>query len=94
MPSSPTIVTGFTDAHEFTQKYNRIFFSFDFYRLSAAVEHQPELVIIEIDLIQEDIDNGAAVKGIIEVIRKKLTISKWAGTLYTLSCPVSIWGKN
>ena len=39
----------------------------DFYRLSAAVEHQPEFIIIEINLVQEDIDNGAAVKGIIEV---------------------------
>ena len=39
----------------------------DFYRLSAAIEHQPELVIIEINLVQEDIDNGTAVKGIIEV---------------------------
>ena len=39
----------------------------DFYRLSTAIEHQPELVIIETNLIQEDIDDGAAVKGIIEV---------------------------
>ena len=39
----------------------------DFYRLSAAVEHQPELVIVEINLVQEDIDDGAAVKGIIEI---------------------------
>ena len=39
----------------------------DFYRLSAAVEHQSELVIVEIDLVQEDVYNGAAVKRIIEV---------------------------
>ena len=39
----------------------------DFYRLSAAVKHQPELVIIEINLVQEDVDDGAAVEGIIEV---------------------------
>ena len=39
----------------------------DFYRLPAAVEHQPELVIVEVNLVQEDIDNGTAVQGIIEV---------------------------
>ena len=39
----------------------------DFHRLSAAVEHQSELVIGEVNLVQEDIDNGTAVKGIIEV---------------------------
>ena len=39
----------------------------DFYRLSAAVEHQPELVIVEVNFVQEDIDNGSTVKGIIEV---------------------------
>lgn len=34
--------------------------------LSAAVEDQSELVIIEIDFIQEDVDDGTAVKRIIE----------------------------
>lgn len=39
----------------------------DFYRLSATVERQSELVIIEINLVQEDTDNGAAIMGLIEV---------------------------
>ena len=35
--------------------------------LSAAVENQSELVIIEIDFIQKDVDDGTTVKRIIKV---------------------------